>query len=442
MGRTEEAGHRISDMLRFCGDTLPKWSKEVFRNVGPEIVRTRKELLRVQHETSNEDNFKAVEALSSRLEELIQRDEIMWRQRSRALWLEEGDNNTKFFHARASQRRKYNSVRQLKKEDGTWEEDPEGIARLCRQYYQNLFTSDHHLPSIPSPYCVPLPCRVTPVMNSAPDRVFTRDEIFVALKQMHPTKAPGPDGMPPLFFQKFWSSVETPVCEAVLGVLNEGADPSQLNHTFLALIPKIALPTTCAQFRPISMCNVVFKLITKTITNRLKLILPAIISENQSAFIPGRLITDNALISQEIFHGMRTRDRQPGWMSIKLDMAKAYDRVEWDFLGTTMGQLGFSPKWISLILRCISTVSYSVLLNDTPRPVFVPQRGLRQGDPLSPYLFVICAEGLSAALQNAVDRKALQGFCLSRGGPTISHLFYADDSLIFSRASTADASII
>jgi len=144
---------------------------------------------------------------------------------------------------------------------------------------------------------------------------------------MHPTKAPGPDGFQAYFFQHYWHIVEEDVCRVSLQVLSGEPLPSGVNGTFITLIPKIANLERVTQFRPIGLCNVVYKLITKCIVNRLKRVLPEIISPTQSSFVAGRQITDNVNIMQEVLHSMRRKSGEKGWMAIKLDLKKAYDRL-------------------------------------------------------------------------------------------------------------------
>ncbi|XP_074293370.1 uncharacterized protein LOC141620383 [Silene latifolia] len=195
-------------------------------------------------------------------------------------------------------------------------------------------------------------------------------------------------------------------------------------------------------FRPISLCNVVYKIVSKVLANRLKLFLGDIVSENQSAFTPGRLITDNILIAFELFHYMKNSRHSEGHMAIKLDMAKAYDRVEWSFLRRVLVTMGVDGDWICRVMDCVSTVTFSVLINGTPSEDLRPTRGLRQGDLVSPYLFILCAEALSNLMRRAVEENSLHGIRISRSAPAISHLLFADDSIFFARATLDEADII
>jgi hypothetical protein len=179
-----------------------------------------------------------------------------------------------------------------------------------------------------------------------------------------------------------------------------------------------------------------YKIIAKVVANRLKKVLPQIISLYQNAFFPGRLITDNILVAFEALRSMNVRKKgKEGYMALKLDMSKTYDRMKWTFLEEMMRKMGFAPRWIGIIMICVKTVSYSILINGKPYGHIKPTRGLHQADPLSPYLFIICAEGLSNLLRKAEMNREVSGFPISRGGVKISHLFFADDSLLFCRAT-------
>ena len=177
--------------------------------------------------------------------------------------------------------------------------------------------------------------------------------------------------------------------------------------------------------------------------NRLKQILPKLISHTQSAFVPGRLITDNVLVAYETLHSMHCRKTgKKGMLALKLDISKAYDRVEWAFLKKMMSKLGFPDVWIKRIMTCVSTPSFSVCINGKAFGNIKPTRGLRQGDPLSPYLFLLSSKGFTALLTKEEVEGRLHGVSIGRRAPTISHLLFADDFLLFCRATMKEVRCI
>ncbi|KAA3482102.1 reverse transcriptase [Gossypium australe] len=305
----------------------------------------------------------------------IDKDEHYWEQRARANWLKLRDRNTAFFHKQATQRRQK-----------------------------------------------------------------TASGSFKTQMSMGATKAPGEDGFPAIFFQKFWHIIGDDVSNFCLQHLNKGMEVSFINSTHIVLLPKTTNPNSLSQFRPISLCNVIYKIMAKTMANRFRGVLEKCIDKVQSVFVPERLISDNVLLAYGILHTLNKKKLgRKGWMAVKLDMSKAYDRVEWPFIHDVMQKMGFDPIWIRSVMNCISTVSYSVLINCQKGDIFHPSRGLRQGDPLSPFLFLMCGEGLSSLLRKVVQEGHLKGVKASRRGPQISHLLFTDDCILFGEANERGA---
>uniref|UniRef100_A0A803Q5K4 Reverse transcriptase domain-containing protein n=1 Tax=Cannabis sativa TaxID=3483 RepID=A0A803Q5K4_CANSA len=225
--------------------------------------------------------------------------------------------------------------------------------------------------------------------------------------ELHPLKAQGPDGFLGCFFRKYWEIVRPLVIEATQEFFCTGVLNPLVNHTFICLIPKVDHPELIEQFKPISLCNFQYKVIAKILSNRLRPVMEDLVSPVQSAFIPGRWIAETSILIQELVHKICRMKGKGGLMAIKLDMHKAYDKMEWSFLDKVLERNGFSEKARSLLVACVAGVSYSVLLNGNPLKKFVPYRGLRQGDPLSPFLFLLWQEVLSKLILNAEGRGSL-----------------------------------
>ena len=219
-------------------------------------------------------------------------------------------------------------------------------------------------------------------------------------------------------------------------MFQNGKMPEYLNSTLIALIPKCSGPETIGQFRPISLCNTVYKMVTKTIVNCIRPLLSNLVSPYQSAFVPGRRGVDNVIIAQELPHSMHRKNGRIGNFILKVNLKKAYDKLEWSFIREVLLFFLFPKSLVDLILDCVSSSSISILLNEGKMEVFKPSRGIRQGDPLSPYLFILCLEYLSFKIFGACHEKRWKPIKDSRNGPTFSHLFFAKDLLLCFIAST------
>ncbi|KAH1032597.1 hypothetical protein J1N35_044771 [Gossypium stocksii] len=282
--------------------------------------------------------------------------------------------------------------------------------------------------------------RVTATMNENLLKQFTEEDIAYAVKTMAPLKATGIDGFLAIFFQRYWHIIGPEISIYCLSILNGESEIGEINKTRIVLIPKVEKPKNLSQFRPISLCNVVYKIIAKVLMNRVSSILENCINEAQGAFILGRHISDNVLIAFEVLHSLKMKKKgKNGNFALKLNMSKAYDRVGWDFMARMITHLGFYADWIVLIMRCVCSLSYSVSLNGSNSDWFSPSRGLRQGDPLSPYLFFIRAEGFSTLINEAKHKGLMSGVPIGKERFSVNHLFFADDCILFGDASNEGA---
>lgn len=279
---------QVTGKIQACKNTLTVWNKDCFGYVMTMLKDKSKLLESLESEPVGDSVGVQISSLKKEINDLLGKEEIMWRQRSRVQWLKEGDRNTKIFHARASQRRRRNGIVGITDTLGYWVTNQKAIAQVAGQYFESIFSSSNPTDDDIFAILDQVSPKVTEEMNQVLTKEFTTMEVGEALAQMGPTKALGPDGMPALFFQSFWPQIGTTVTQAVLECLNQGAPMQSINHTNLVLIPKKISPTLIMEYRPISLCNVIYKLVSKTLANRLKRVLPDLISDNQSAFVPGR----------------------------------------------------------------------------------------------------------------------------------------------------------
>jgi hypothetical protein len=419
---------------------LRKWNREVFGHCQSRISGISKQIELIQCESPSEENCAKEAKLQSDLNCWLSRNELMWRQKSRETWLKDGDRNSRYFHISAVVKRRHNSIDAIRGDDGIWIVNLSKIREFVVGNFKHLFTEE--VTSCP----VDLENLIHPCISESENAHLclmpTHTEIKEAVFNMQSLKSPGPDGLPPLFYKKYWHIVGNAVIKAVQNFFTSGKLLKEMNSSFIVLIPKIKNPSAINHYRPISLCNTTYKIISKLLVDRLRGVLPSLISPAQSAFIPGRWIAENQLIVQEILHSFKIRKVQGGFVAMKLDLQKAYDRVNWNFLKTVLIRFGFSTKFIGWILECISSVSFSILVNGGMTKYFKPSRGLRQGDPLSPYLFIICQEVLSRLIDREFLSGNVKGVKMNVAGPAFTHVMYADDIMIFAKANCREVKIL
>ncbi|XP_059077196.1 uncharacterized protein LOC131876295 [Cryptomeria japonica] len=340
---------------------LKRWNKQCFGNLQAQKLVAQSKLDSITRQIRDQgltSDLSIAESLALKgLEEWELWEEIFWKQKSRIDWLQEGDRNIAFFHNSVKARRQGNSISSLVSQDGAQLSSSADISREAVYYFSNLFSREDIAARAEEGAILDcIPQLVSAEMNGVLLCPILLPELEKVVFNMKKGKAPGPDGFPIEFFQEFWEIIKFDLLEVIQESHRNKQMLKSMNSTFLALIPKMEGANRLAQFRPIALCNVVYKIITKLIAERLKPLLGSLISAEQGGFVEGRQILDGIMIAMEAIHSMANSKEKA--MFIKLDMSKAYDR----------------------------------------------------GDPLSPYLFIIMAEGLGRFIKSQfVDDTGLMG---------------------------------
>ncbi|KAL5563120.1 hypothetical protein UlMin_032867 [Ulmus minor] len=402
---------RFFKRLSACRQALWHWNKSQFGNLQSNISTTREAIAKNQLCSQFSDEVASRDSnLRSHLEYLLKLEEMFWLQKSRLKWQTDGDRCTRFFFLYTLTRRKNNRIECIKDDSGIWLSSREEIG--------NTFLAKLH---------------ATYDEDSSPINIH--NTIF----RMGSFKAAGPDGMPALFFKAYWSTVGDDVVAMVRNFFLTGYLHPLINQSNIILIPKGQNVSTTNQFRPIAVCNVIYKVISKILANRVMPLLNKLICPTQNTFVPGRSIHDNSVLIQEVLHAMKKKRGGQAWMAMKIDLQKAYDRLSWNFLKYVLTAFGFHPTWIRWVLLCCSTTSMTLMLNGAAFQSFRPKRGLRQGDPISPYMLILCMEVLSRLINQKVSSGLVAGFKLDRHTPALHHLFFADDIFLMGKCTVNEA---
>lgn len=429
-------GRCMEDKINETRKALKHWNINSSGNIHKKKRRLEARLQGIQCVMDSRRNaslIKLESKLRKELEDVLYQEELLWFQQSKEEWIKSGDRNTKFYHAATRVRRATGNIHALLNDDGGLDTEEEIIQNRVFTYFDSMFKGEEATFQVrPIPKGFP---DINDQVHSFMCRELTKDEVRAALFEMAPYKAPGLDGFRAGFYQSAWDTVGNDITEMVKQFLNMGNLQEGLNDTLITLIPKVKNPDKVSHFRPISLCNVLYKLITKVIANRLKGFLNKAIGREQSSFVPQRQIIDNIVVYQEALHSMRMKKGNMGYMVLKIDLEKAYDRLLWNFLHDTLQEVGLNDHWVENIMKCVRTPNLAILWNGNQLDWIKPRRGIRQGDPMSPYLFVLCMEKLSHIIKAEVTQGRWCGLKISRYGPVISHLFFADDMVLFAEAT-------
>ena len=268
-------------------------------------------------------------------------------------------------------------------------------------------------------------------------KLFSMDEVKEVVRDCDSFKILGPDGVNFGFIKEFWLDLKDDLMRIVSEFHHNGKLAKGINTTFIVLIPKVDNPLRLNDFRLISFVGSLYKIIAKMLANRLRLVISSVVFKTQSAFIKNQQILDGILIANEVVDEARKLKKE--LMLFKVDFEKAYNSIDWGYLDSVMESMSFPVLWRKWIRECVGTAKASVLVNGSPTDEFHLHRGLRQGDPLSSFLFLIAAEGLHILMKVMADNHLFTGYSVGMVNPVVvSHLRFVDDTLLLGHKSWAN----
>ncbi|GJV71495.1 RNA-directed DNA polymerase, eukaryota, reverse transcriptase zinc-binding domain protein [Tanacetum coccineum] len=369
----------------------------------------------------------------------VRRDkEKLLMQKAKIDWLTDGDRNNKYFNTVLKGRAHRSRIEAVNNENGERFEG-DRVADQFVQHFKNFLGKSVAVQSIE---LESLNCNFVgedDAKNMV--RAVSDVEIKDALYDICDNKAPGPDGYSSKFYKKAWSVVGTEVCEAVKEFFKNGKMLGEVNVTLITLVSKSKTPLKVSDYRPIVCCNVLYKIISKILTNIIKNALGSLVNPSQSVFIPGRQITDNILLTQELLRGYNWKN-EARRIALKIDIQKAYDTVNWDFLEQALYMFKFPTKMVNWIMTCIRTIAFTINVNNERCGYFKGGRGLRQWDPISPYIFTLVMEVFTLILQKHIREDGKFRYHWGCKELETSHLYFIDDLLVLCHGDVNSVKVI
>ncbi|WCJ44055.1 RNA binding RNA-directed DNA polymerase [Euphorbia peplus] len=443
VGNVWKIGDSLESNIQHLMASLKIWNRDVFGNINKhkcKILYRLSALQKAMESFSTATMIEIEQQLRSDLENTLKQEEDLWHQKSRCKWIQERDRNTAYFHNSMLSRRRRNLISGLKLDGINWCSEDTVIREATMGFYKALFTDDMN--STPRYSCQgsfhELQGVYLDILGSTP----SNNEIKRTLFDMALWKAPGIDGIDAGVYQKHWDRMGPDICSFVKKAFAEGKFDRENNKTLIVLISKKNTPESFSDLGPISLCNVSYKIITKLIANRLKPLMSKLIRPHQTSFVAGRGITDNIIIAQEAIHCMRKKIGKQFWIVLKIDLEKAYDMLCWDFIDDTLQDVGIPTHIIRLIMFCISSSSLRIMWNGTPSGPILPTRGVRQGDHYPRTALSCVWNDWPNKLRKKCDNGSWKPLCFGSTQLPISHLFFADNLILFSKASVDQAIII
>ncbi|XP_058776403.1 uncharacterized protein LOC131650721 [Vicia villosa] len=386
-----------------------------------DIQNARQQLEQVEQKLAQDlFNINYLQEVQFWSKEVIQKtecEEQILKQKSKVTWLQLGDGNTSYFHAIVKGKNKQTGIQKLEDSTGQILTEHKDIEMEILSFYKGLIgTTSHRLK------------HVDIVALRTGSQLAEEDRMDLGIGD---NKAPGEDGYTARFFKAAWNTIKQDVCSAIRDFFEKKRLHPALNCALVTLIPKSPEAKNVKNLRPIACCTTVYKIISKILTKRLSKCINKIVHDSQSAFIPGKVIQDNIILAHELLRGYSRKHISPR-CAIQMDIQKAYDTVEWHALESIMREMSFPPTFVDWIMICVRTVSYKYVINGKPSPSIQAKRGLRQGDPISPLLFVLIMEYLHRSLRKLQYTPSFHFHpkCKKLG---ITNLCFADDLMMFSR---------
>ncbi|CAJ2661953.1 unnamed protein product [Trifolium pratense] len=395
---------------------------------------------RLQQDRMNPHHIMEVKNCTDEIIRWNEIEEQMLRQKANIEWLRHGDGNNKYFHASIKAKQKQCDLKTLYREDGTMITSHEDIEHEVLNLYGNLMgKAEDNLDGIDIVAMREGP-QITNEQREFLVAPILEDEIFRALKSIGDLKAPGLDGFGANFFKTAWSIVKKDVIAAVMEFFYNEKIYSAINSTLVTLIPKHSAAKTIKEYRPISCCTTIFKIISKILTMRLSKVIGSIVNHSQAAFVPGQHIHDHILLAYELIRGYSRKGGTPKCM-LQLDLQKAYDTVDWHALQHILREIGLPNQFIRWIMLGVTSVSYKFNIHGRYTGYMKARRGLRQGDPISPLLFVMVMEYMHRTLQR-LKKVPDFNFHSKCENLNIINLSFADDLLIFTRGDKKSVELV